>query len=202
MAYPTLSPAMAATLRSTVRSHTSRPPAAATSPAVISSESPGRKNPTSSPVSMNTMAVSPTYPPHRTSSYRAAGSVRRASSSCTLAALLASSGGGDRRPPGGLALDPHRVEGAPDEHDGHEEEERGQQPARRRPAAGGQRHGQLHREQPEERGELDHRVHRHRGRVLERVAHGVADHGGGVERRPLLAELHLDDLLGVVPGAA
>ena len=31
---------------------------------------------------------------------------------------------------------------------------------------------------------------------------GVADHGGGVQGRALLLELHLDDLLGVVPGAA
>ena len=61
---------------------------------------------------------------------------------------------------------------------------------------------ELDGEQAEQGGELDDRVHRHRRGVLERVADGVADHGGGVQRRALLLEVDLDHLLGVVPGAA
>ena len=68
IAYPTLSPAIAATLRSPFSSQMSSPPAAATRPAVIRRESPGRKKPIRSPVSVNTMATSATYPPQRTSS--------------------------------------------------------------------------------------------------------------------------------------
>jgi hypothetical protein len=61
---------------------------------------------------------------------------------------------------------------------------------------------ELDGEQAEQRGELDDRVHGHRGGVLEGVADGVADDGGRVQRGALLLELDLDDLLGVVPGAA
>ena len=50
--------------------------------------------------------------------------------------------------------------------------------------------------------ELDDRVHRHRRGVLERIADRVADDGRGVQRRALLLQLDLDDLLGVVPRAA
>jgi hypothetical protein len=54
----------------------------------------------------------------------------------------------------------------------------------------------------EERGELDDRVQRDRRGVLEGVADGVADDGGRVQVGALLLQLDLDDLLGVVPGAA
>jgi hypothetical protein len=57
-------------------------------------------------------------------------------------------------------------------------------------------------QEAEERGELDDRVHGHRGGVLEGVADGVADDAGRVQRGALLLELDLDELLGVVPGAA
>ena len=55
----------AATVSSTPSSHTLSPTAvvAASSPAVTSSESPGRKKPISSPVSAKMIAVRPTYPP-------------------------------------------------------------------------------------------------------------------------------------------
>ena len=61
---------------------------------------------------------------------------------------------------------------------------------------------QRHRQQPEQRRELDDRVHRHRRGVLERIADRVAHHRRRVQRRPLHLQLDLDDLLGVVPGAA
>ena len=57
MAYPTLSPTMAATISRTFSHQMSSPPAAATSPAVMSSESPGRKKPMRSPVSVKTIAT-------------------------------------------------------------------------------------------------------------------------------------------------
>jgi len=62
--------------------------------------------------------------------------------------------------------------------------------------------GDFHRQQAEQRRELDHRVQRHRRSVLERVADRVADDGRGVQRRPLLTHVDLDDLLRVVPRAA
>ena len=65
-----------------------------------------------------------------------------------------------------------------------------------------QGYGQFDREQSEEGRELDDRVHGHRRGVLERVAHGIADHGGVVQRRALLLQIDFDDLLRVVPCAA
>ena len=41
----------------------------------------------------------------------------------------------------------------------------------------GQRDGQFDREQSEQSREFDDRVHGDRGRVLERIAHGIADYG-------------------------
>ena len=59
-------PTMAAALRRTTRVVMERvPSSAATSPAVTSSESPGRKKPAKSPVSQNTMTVRTVYPPQR-----------------------------------------------------------------------------------------------------------------------------------------
>ena len=65
IAYPTVLPMIAATVSSTPSTYTLRPNCgwAESSPAVTISESPGRKNPTSSPVSAKMMAVRPTYPP-------------------------------------------------------------------------------------------------------------------------------------------
>ena len=58
-------PMIAATVSSSPSSQTLSPNCgcAASRPAVTSSESPGRKKPTSSPVSAKMIAVSPTYPP-------------------------------------------------------------------------------------------------------------------------------------------
>jgi hypothetical protein len=56
MAYPTLSPVIAATMSSALIHQMLRTPAAATTPAVIRSESPGRKKPRSRPVSVKTIA--------------------------------------------------------------------------------------------------------------------------------------------------
>ena len=67
---------------------------------------------------------------------------------------------------------------------------------------GGQLDRQLHRQQAEQRGELDDRIQRHRRSVLERIADRVADDGGVVQRRPFLLQFDFDDFLGVVPGAA
>src|SRR5262249_57810136 len=61
---------------------------------------------------------------------------------------------------------------------------------------------ELDGEEAEEGRELDDRVERDRRGVLEGIADGVADDGGGVEVGALLLELDLDDLLRVVPGAA
>jgi hypothetical protein len=62
--------------------------------------------------------------------------------------------------------------------------------------------GQFDRQQSEQRGEFDDRVHGHRRRVLERIAHRVADHRGVVQRRAFLFQFGFDDLLGVVPRGA
>ena len=61
---------------------------------------------------------------------------------------------------------------------------------------------QFHRQQSEQGSELDHRVHGHRGSVFERISHGIADHGGGVQLGAFLLQLDLHDFLGVVPGPA
>src|SRR5581483_9795200 len=67
-------------------------------------------------------------------------------------------------------LDAHAVEGAPDEYQGDDVEDHGgNEPLRAVPL---QAHllRQLHGQQAEEGGELDDRVNRDRGGVLERVA--------------------------------
>ena len=66
----------------------------------------------------------------------------------------------------------------------------------------GQRNRQFHRQQSEQRGELDDRVQRHRRRVLERIAHRIADHRRIMQRRALLLQFRLHDLLRVIPRAA
>src|SRR5207302_10360980 len=190
-------------MRSALSHQMFRVPLAARRPAVINSESPGRKKPTSNPVSANTMAKRTPYPPHwisESSEYAPRARSRRNSNG----ALLAPRDGADGavRDGGLTALDPHAVERAPDEHGREQEEHQAEHPAEPRTAGGGQAHRQLDGEEAEEGGELDDGVHGHRRGVLERIAHGVADDGGGMQRAALLLQLGLDDLLGVVPGAA
>ena len=55
IAKPTLSPVTAATMSSALIHQMLSPPAAATTPAVIRSESPGRKKPMRRPVSVKTI---------------------------------------------------------------------------------------------------------------------------------------------------
>ena len=74
----------------------------------------------------------------------------------------------------------HAVEAPVDEEQGDGEEGDGQQGL----PEGRDLQRQLDGEQAEQRGELDDRVHRHRTGVLERVAHGVADDGRGVQGVP------------------
>ena len=64
--YPTVSPRIAAAMSRTFSQRIESFPAAAKTPAVTSSESPGRKNPTMSPVSANTIAVMAPSPPTAT----------------------------------------------------------------------------------------------------------------------------------------
>src|SRR5664280_2184739 len=94
-------------------------------------------------------------------------------------------------------LDPHPVEGAIDEDDGHGEEDEEQREARR----ARQSDRELHGEKAEEGRELDDRVHGDGRRVLEGVSHSVAHDDRVVKRRALLLQLHLDELLRVVPRA-
>src|SRR5580692_3441756 len=63
--------------------------------------------------------------------------------------------------------------------------------------AGGELDSQLDGQQAEKRRELDHRVERHRRRVLERIPDRVADDSGVMQRRAFLLQLHFDDFLGV-----
>src|SRR5712692_5826163 len=181
---------MAATISRPLSHQMLSPPAAATRPAVIRSESPGRKKPTRSPVSVETIATKTTRPPERTRSSKRPDSRPAARSPRTSTRLLAPRdrthlfarpGRGGRAPP-----DAHRVERAPDENDGDGEEGGGEEPGEAGALLGREPDGQLHREEPEERRELDDRAHRHGGRVLEGIADRVADDGRRVERRPLL----------------
>src|SRR5512135_3131152 len=83
------------------------------------------------------------------------------------------------------ALDAHPVEGPPHEHY-RENEERGRERVRQgRAPLAGERHRELHCQQTEQGRELDDRVHGHRRRVLERIAHRIADHRRVVQRRAL-----------------
>ena len=99
-------------------------------------------------------------------------------------------------------LDAHAVERAVDEDERDHEEDRCQQMQSMPPVSARQLDGQLDGQQAEQRGELDDRVQRDRGGVLERVAHRIANDRGVVQRRAFLLQLDFDDLLGVVPGAA
>src|SRR5689334_18406158 len=80
-------------------------------------------------------------------------------------------------PPALLGLDAHAVERPPHEHHRHREEERGGHAGQPGAVLSGEGHRELDGEQPEEGGEFDDRIHRHRRGVLERIAHGVAHHG-------------------------
>ena len=59
-------------------------------------------------------------------------------------------------------FDPHAVERPVDEEHRHHQEDRGEHVRESRALLLGERHGQLHRQQAEQRGELDDRVERHR----------------------------------------
>ena len=96
------------------------------------------------------------------------------------------------------AADPHSVKRPVYESDGDDEENGGQQQS----DAGRQAGGQLDGEEAEERGEFDDRVHGDGGGVLEGIADGVADDGGGMKRGSLLAQFDFDDFFCVIPGAA
>ena len=102
----------------------------------------------------------------------------------------------------GGAADAHAVERAVDEDEGHHEECRRQDVRQVVALAGGKLHGQLDGQQAEERRELDHRIERDGGRVLEGIADGVANDRGVVQRRAFLLQFDFDDFLGVVPRAA
>src|ERR1700722_17854457 len=101
-----------------------------------------------------------------------------------------------------LRVDAHPVEAAPHEEDHHGETHR------RDDGRGLARDGvrlvvrELDGQETEEGRELDDRVHRDAAGVLEWIANRVADDARVVQRRALLLQLDLDDLLGVVPGAA
>src|SRR5712675_2368766 len=96
-------------------------------------------------------------------------------------------------------FDPHGVERAPHERQRDEKECAGKHETQRSAPLRRERNRELDREQAEERRELDDRIHRDRGRVLERVADGIAHNRSVVQRRAFLLQLGLDDLLGVVP---
>src|SRR5205814_5721081 len=98
-----------------------------------------------------------------------------------------------------LLLDAHGVERTPDEgyRDGQEQSresmrESGTLIARKRNC-------ELHREQSKQRRELDDRIERHRRRVLERIADSITNDSRCVQISSFLLELHLDNLLRVVP---
>ena len=57
-------------------------------------------------------------------------------------------------------------------------------------------HRDFRGQQAEQGGELDDRVHRHGRRVLEGIAHGVADDGRRVQLGAFLAEIDFDEPIG------
>ena len=90
------------------------------------------------------------------------------------------------RPVSGVPLlfdfDPHAVEAAVHEHHRDRPGTRPTAPwSSTGPCWSRQRNRQFHRQQAEQRGELDDRVQRHRTGVLERIADRVADHAGRVQ---------------------
>src|SRR5437667_8284493 len=99
--------------------------------------------------------------------------------------------------------DAHAVEGTVDEKKGDQEKSRREDVGQCCAVlCRGQLHGELDGEQAEERRELDDWIECDGRGVLERIADGVANDSSVVERGALLFELDLNDLLGVVPGAA
>src|SRR3954469_3118000 len=96
--------------------------------------------------------------------------------------------------------DAHAVERSQHEDDRDQEEDRRQDDADFNLHVGlAHLQRQFDGEQAEERGELDDRVERDGGRVLERIADGVADDGRLVKLGAFFAQDGLDDFLGVVP---
>src|SRR6185437_13332964 len=98
-------------------------------------------------------------------------------------------------------LDAHSVKRTVDKEKRDHKEDSRQHAAESRSHLVGQAHRQFHRQQTEQGGELDHRVECDGGSILEGIAHGVADHRGGVQFGSLLLQFHFYDLLGIVPGA-
>src|SRR5687768_13610389 len=93
----------------------------------------------------------------------------------------------------------HSIKGAVNEEERDHKKECADSPLH---VAVGHRHRDLDRKEAEERCEFDHRVQRHGRSVLERITNSVANHSGRVKGSALLAEIHLDDFLGVVPRTA
>src|SRR3989339_1420884 len=60
----------------------------------------------------------------------------------------------------------------------------------------------LKRKQPEQRCKLYYRVHGNRGRILERIAHCIADYGGLVQLGAFFLHVHFDHFFGIIPRAA
>src|ERR1022692_3348540 len=100
-----------------------------------------------------------------------------------------------------LRFNPHAVKAAIHERHRNEEEDRAEHGRERIALLVVQRHRQFYGQQPEQRGELDDRIQRHRAGVFERIAHCVAHHRGGMQFGALHVQLGLDNFLGVVHGA-
>ena len=97
--------------------------------------------------------------------------------------------------------DSHGVEGPPNENH-RDDEESGRELIFESRVARLQTDGEFHRQQAEQRRELDDRIHGHGRRVFERIADGVADDGRGVQVGPFGFHIDFDDFFGVVPRPA
>ncbi len=89
------------------------------------------------------------------------------------------------------ASDAHAVKGAVDENERDDEKSGGKEVRKAATGVGSEFHGELHGEEAEERGELDDRVERDGGRVLERIANGVANAGGAWDNAKKIVEVEL-----------
>src|SRR5438132_4192615 len=108
-----------------------------------------------------------------------------------------------RRPgPGRRSHNSHAVERAVNEEERNQKECQCQSVAQSGTGFQPQLHGKLNRKQSEQGCEFDHRIHRHRGRILEGIAHRIADDRGIVQRRAFLFQFHFHNFFGIVPGAA
>src|SRR5438132_4855429 len=108
-----------------------------------------------------------------------------------------------RRPgPGRRSHNSHAVERAVNEEERNQKECQCQSVAQSGTGFQPQLHGKLNRKQSEQSCEFDHRIHRHRGRILEGIAHRIADDRGIVQRRAFLFQFNFHNFFGIVPGAA